>query len=631
MAEKEPDQKTAPLASSLPLPHAIRLTGDAHDGMAMLSHLFAIAAGSQGYQIFIVPEYPAEIRSPANTLAGVYTSSIYFGPLNEAMEDRTSFLLAMNPAGLKLHESCLEKDGILLANSDSFGNDELICAGYQENPLVGKNQLFHRTLSVPMAQLTNRAINHSRVGDKGALLSFREVDRCKNLFALGMVLWYYSIPIEPVLRWLKQKFSINPSILEASQKAFKAGFTYAETASVFPQMPVSHFANAFNAKGKKIRMISGNEATVLALQHIASKTSRTVLLASTSRPPSHEISSLAAQATSAGFSFLLADDELAAASTALGVSYGGGLGCTAVSGIGFPHQSEIVSLATAAELPLLILEYQRAGISIGLPQRLAQSDLGMAVMGRNGEAPLVVLAPESPADCFETTLLAARIALRFLAPVCILHDGLNARASQTWQIPDTSLLKEFEFPHFASDSPSGPYECDDHLARPWITPGTPGKEHRLGGNERKLNSPQVSFLPQDHQAMNRHRAARMQRIAEYLGFLAVDVPGNVEVLVLGWGGTRSVLESACKRARKKGVKVAFAQLRWLNPLPKNMAQILNSSSKTLVAELNSGRLFAMLKEKFEFDGFSLTRQDGLNFVIDQVEETILQLAKGEPT
>ncbi len=609
--------------------HAIRLTGAAHDGIAMLSHLFALAAGSRGYHLFSIPEYPAEIRSHANTLAGVHTSSLAFAPYNEPIDDRTSFLLAMNPAGLKLHENCLEKDGILLANSDSFGPEELACAGYLENPLAGKNQLFHRTISVPMAQLTNHAINLTRAGEKGALLSYREVDRCRNLFALGMMLWFYSIPIDPVLRWLKQKFSVTPSILDASQKAFKAGFIYSETANVFPQVPAYHPVESLSKKGRICRMISGNDASILALKHVALKTNRPVLMASTARPPSHEISSLAAKNTGDGFSFLLADDEHAAASIAIGVSYGGGLGCTAVSGIGFPHQSEVVSLASAAELPMILLEYQRAGISIGLPQKVAQSDLGMALMGRNGEAPLVVLAPDSPSDCFALTLLAAKVALRFLAPVCILHDLLNARASESWLIPDTESLPDFEFPHFASDSPSGPYECDDHLARPWITPGTPGKEHRLGGNERKLNSPQVSFLPQDHLAMNRHRAARMQRIAEFLGPLPVNGPNDAEVLVLGWGGTKNVLEAAVATARKKGISVAFAHLRFLNPLPKNMQMILNSHPKVLVAELNSGRLFALLKEKFEFDGVSLTRQDGLNFIIDQVEQAIAQLARRE--
>jgi 2-oxoglutarate/2-oxoacid ferredoxin oxidoreductase subunit alpha len=608
-------------APSLPLApaHALRMTGDAHDGIVMLSHLFALAAGSRGYHLYSVPEYPAEIRSHANTLAGVYTSSLAFAPYHEPIDDRTSFLLAMNPAGLKLHESSLEKDGILLANSDSFGPDELACAGY----------LFHRTISVPMAQLTNHAINLARAGEKGALLSYREVDRCRNLFALGMLLWYYSIPIDPVLRWLKQKFSINPSILDASQKAFKAGFIYSETANVFPQVPAYHPVESLSKKGRICRMISGNDASLLALKHVALKTNRPVLLASTSRPPSHEISSLAAKNTGDGFSFILADDEHAAASIAIGVSYGGGLGCTAVSGIGFPHQSEVVSLASAAELPLLLLEYQRAGISTGLPQRVAQSDLGMALMGRNGEAPLVVLAPDSPSDCFALTLLAAKVAMRFLAPVCILHDLLNSRASESWLIPEPESLPDFEFPHFASDSSSGPYECDDHLARPWITPGTPGKEHRLGGNERKLNSPQVSFLPLDHLAMNRHRAARMQRIAEFLGPLPVSGDNDAQILLLGWGGTKNVLEAATALARKNGISVAFAHLRFLNPLPKNMQMVLNSYPKVIVAELNSGRLFALLKEKFEFNGISFTRQDGLNFVISQVEQAIVQFARGE--
>jgi 2-oxoglutarate ferredoxin oxidoreductase subunit alpha len=480
-----------------------------------------------------------------------------------------------------------------------------------------------------MAQLTNHAINLTRAGEKGALLSYREVDRCRNLFALGMLLWYYSIPIDPVLRWLKQKFSVNPSILDASQKAFKAGFIYSETANVFPQVPAYHPLESLSKKGRICRMISGNDASLLALKHVALKTNRPVLLASTSRPPSHEICSLAAKNTGDGFSFILADDEHAAASIAIGVSYGGGLGCTAVSGVGFPHQSEVVSLASAAELPLLLLEYQRAGISTGLPQRVAQSDLGMALMGRNGEAPLVVLAPDSPSDCFALTLLAAKVAMRFLAPVCILHDLLNSRASESWLIPEPESLPDFEFPHFASDSSSGPYECDDHLARPWITPGTPGKEHRLGGNERKLNSPQVSFLPQDHLAMNRHRAARMQRIAEFLGPLPVSGDNGAEILVLGWGGTKNVLEAACAMAKKSGISIAFAHLRFLNPLPKNMEMILNSYPKVIVAELNSGRLFALLKEKFEFNGISFTRQDGLNFVISQVEQAIIQFARRE--
>lgn len=619
---------SAPSSPLVPA-HAIRLTGDSHDGIAMLSHLFALAAGSRGYHLYSVPEYPAEIRSHANTLAGVHTSSLAFAPYHEPIDDRTSFLLAMNPAGLKLHESCLEKDGILLANSDSFGAVELACAGYLENPLAGKNQLFHRTISVPMAQLTNHAINLTRAGEKGAILSYREVDRCKNLFALGMLLWYYSIPLDPVLRWLRQKFSVNPSILDASQKAFKAGFIYSETANVFPQVPAYHPVESLSKKGRICRMISGNDASLLALKHVALKTSRPVLLASTSRPPSHEISSLAAKNSGDGFSFILADDEHAAASIAIGVSYGGGLGCTAVSGIGFPHQSEVISLASAAELPLLLLEYQRAGISTGLPQRVAQSDLGMALMGRNGEAPLVVLAPDSPSDCFALTLLAAKVAMRFLAPVCILHDLLNSRASESWLIPEPESLTDFEFPHFASDSSSGPYECDDHLARPWITPGTPGKEHRLGGNERKLNSPQASFLPQDHLAMNRHRSARMQRIAEFLGPLPVSGDNGAQVLVLGWGGTKNVLEAATVLARKNGVSIAFAHLRFLNPLPKNMQMLLNSYPKIFVAELNSGRLFALLKEKFEFNGMSFTRQDGLNFVIAQVEQAIIQFARGE--
>lgn len=599
----------------------VRLSGDAHDNIAMLSHLLSLAALSHGCHVTSQTEHPAEIRSLPNTLTGVHSCTVSFGPDNIMEDDEYHLVLAMNPAALKLNSPLLGKDSSLWINSDGFGHEELQCADYIENPLHGALGRNPNMACIPISQLTNRAINATRAGDKGALLSYREVDRNRNLFTLGLLLQRFGLNAGPVLDWLKRRYKGNLSILDAATKAVKAGMIHAENALGLPRLEIPLRKDPF-PRGSQRRMILGLEAMVLALRQMAACLQGPVLLSSANRPSPVQVGPLATRHAGGGFSYYLAEDEAAAAATALGVSYGGGLGCVSLTGVGFGHVAEITSMAIASELPLVLLSLQRAGVSLGLPQRMAQADLGMVVYGRNGEAPLVCFSPASPADVFATVQLAARTALRFLIPVCVLLDQCNSMASESWELPQSH--PELELPRFASDDSASPYASDEMLARPWITPGTPGQEHRLGGNERRPGSTQVSFLPSDHAEMNRHREARMHRVASWIGPATIDGPAQGSVLVISWGGTYSPVRSAVRLARQQGLAISHLHLRCVFPLPVNLKNLLPGFASILVAELNSGRLHSMLREHFEFRGRAFNRQDGCNF---QVQPLLLEIQR----
>ncbi|MEY4394792.1 MAG: hypothetical protein RL595_2041 [Planctomycetota bacterium] len=598
----------------------IRLSGDARDGIAMLSHLFSLSALGMGCRVNCQTEHPAEIRSMPNTLAGVFSSTILVGSETQVEDDEYHLLLAMNPAALKLSADLASRKTILLINSDSFGHDELQCAGYSENPLQGILGKNPNLVCVPISQLTNRAINTNRAGEQGAILSYREVDRLRNLFTLGLLLQKMGLGPEPAFQWLKKRYKANASILDAATKALKAGILHAENALEFPASAIA--SGQVFPRGTQRRMILGLEAMVLGLRQLTQSLQRPVLLSLANRPSPIQVGPIATKYAGGGFSCHLAEDDASACAAALGVSYGGGLGCVSVAGVGFGHTSEMVSMAIAAEIPLLIFNMQRAGISLGLPQRMAQADLGMVIHGRNGESPLVCFSPKSPADVFETTLLAARLALRFLTPVCVLLDQWSAFGSASWEIP--KITPEIEFSRFASDEKVSPYACDEMLARPWITPGTTGQEHRLGGNERRPGSAQVSFNPLDHAEMNRHREARLARMASWLGPAGLEGPNQGDLLAISWGGTFSPVHSAVLLAQKQGLRVSHLHLNWLNPLPVNLENLLAGFGTIVVAELNHGRLFSLLRERFRFHGESVTRQDGCNF---QVQPLFRQICK----
>ncbi|MSR32675.1 MAG: hypothetical protein EXR99_14345 [Gemmataceae bacterium] len=600
-------------------PRCLCIAGDARDGISMTSRLLALAAAKCGFRVVLTPESPAEIRSPANTLAGVTAATLQLSPLKMPLQDRVGLLLAMNPAGLRLHGGNLEDGGILLVNSDSFAHDELDLVGYADDPLESSRWGKSQVVLAPMTQLAGRAINGPRMGQKGSLLSVREVDRCRHFFALGMLLWNLGLNLESTLAWMEGKYHGNSSLLEAAKKTLRAGHLHGKTAGL-PQGIVTEP----DSVAGKWRLINGCEASALALRTVAEQSGRAVLLATTAQPPANDLAGEVSALADGALRLFLADDNAGAAAAALGASFGGALGCTAVNGTGLVHQREVLGLAAQAELPLVVIACQSAEFSHGSPQQ----GLAATVLGCH-EAPMVVLSPDSPGDTFALTHLAARVALRFLTPVCVLQDPMTSQGIQAWQVPSRESLPGIELPHFASDSNSTPYSRDELQARPWITPGVPGGEHCLGGFERQASSARISNLSADHGEMNLLRQKRLDRIAGFLGPLEVHGPNQGGLLLLSWGGTRAVLEAAVHSARQQGLGISHAHLRALFPLPVNLGELLRSFKKVVVSELNSGHLFQILKSQFDFEGISLTRRDAGNFRASEVAHFLMRQAEKE--
>src|SRR6516162_2535254 len=574
----------------------IRFAGDSGDGMQLAGTQFTNSSAILGNDISTLPDFPAEIRAPAGTLAGVSGFQVHFSSLDiHTPGDRLNSLVAMNPAALKTNLKDLESGGILIVNTDAFGTGDLHKAGYKSNPLEDSSLKGFRVVKVPINKLNREAVAECK-------LSPREADRCKNFFALGLVYWLYERPLEPTLRWIREKFGKNPAVLEANTRTLKAGYNFGETTET---MPVHYRVPKAQIQPGTYRKITGNEALALALVAAAERSGLPLVYAGYPITPASDILHQLAEYKRFGVRTLQAEDEIAAIGAAIGASFGGALAVTATSGPGICLKSEAIGLAVMTELPVVVIDVQRGGPSTGLPTKTEQADLLQCMFGRNGECPAAIVAPRSPADCFDMVFEAVRLAIGFMTPVFLLSDGYLANGAEPWLIPDIAALPHIKVEHPAMPNSNGngeahflPYKRDARLVRQWAIPGTRGLEHRIGGIEKEDVTGNVNYDPNNHEHMVRTRAQKIANIANEIPLLEVSGPAKGDVLVIGWGGTYGSIATAVERCQQKGMKVAQAHLRYLNPMPKNTGEVLANYCKVLIPELNAGQLRMLLRGEF---------------------------------
>ena len=598
----------------------VRFAGDSGDGMQLVGDRFTAATAHVGNDLSTLPDFPAEIRAPAGTPGGVSAFQIHFASRDILTPgDHPNTLVAMNPAALKTHLGALEAGGTLIVNEDAFTAANLRKAGYGEvNPLEDGTVEDYQVLQVPMTTLTTRATDEIE-GLKPA-----EAQRTKNLFALGLISWMYGRPIEDTIAWLETKFANKPAIMAANIAAVKAGYNFADTIEI--SATPTEVAPAPLQAGE-YRNVNGANALAMGLVAASVRSGLQLFYSGYPITPASELLHQLARHDRFGVRTVQAEDEIAAANMALGASFGGRLGVTATSGPGMDLKAETIALAAMLELPLVIIDVQRAGPSTGLPTKTEQSDLMMAIHGRHGESPLPVLAPATPADCFDTAIEAVRIAVAYRTPVILLADGFLINSSEPWRLPDAADLPQID-PDFATEPNAGdeflPYLRDERGARPWAIPGTPGLQHRLGGLEKEHGSGKVSYEAENHALMTELRAAKVANVAKDMAPLEVDADEGAELLIVGWGSTFGVIGAAARRLRSRGLAVATAHLRSLEPLPLNTGEVLRAYPKVLVAELNSGQLLSLLRDKFLVDAVGYNKVEGLPILAEELERAALE-------
>ena len=603
----------------------IRFAGDSGDGMQLAGTQLTHTSALLGNDISTMPDFPAEIRAPTGTLAGVSGFQIHFS--SSAIHtpgDRLDTLVAMNPAALKTNVADLEAGGILILNRDAFATADLHKAGYAANPLDDGSLRAYKVFAVPITKLNREAVAHLK-------LSPREADRCKNLFALGLVYWLYDRSLDPTQRYLRDKFGKKPAILEANQRALRAGYDYGETTEA---IAVHYRVGKAHLPSGTYRKITGNEATALGLLTASRRLGLPLVFSGYPITPASDILHQLAMWKHFGVKTLQAEDEIAAVGAAIGASFGGALGVTATSGPGICLKSEAIGLAVMTELPLVVIDVQRGGPSTGLPTKTEQSDLLQVMFGRNGECPVPVVAASSPADCFDAIVEAARIAVQHMTPVFFLSDGYLANGAEPWKVPDLDKMPDVKvaFATASNGEANGepaylPYKRDARLVRPWAVPGTPGLEHRLGGIEKQDVTGNISYDPANHEHMVHTRARKVALIADDIPELTVTGPDHGDLLVVGWGGTYGSLLTAVTRLQKRGLSVAHAHLRYLNPMPRNTGAVLSRYKKILVPELNAGQLLMLLRARFLVDAVGLHKIQGKPFLISEIEERVEEMLR----
>ncbi|HSB39771.1 MAG TPA: 2-oxoacid:acceptor oxidoreductase subunit alpha [Gaiellaceae bacterium] len=582
----------------------IRFAGDSGDGMQLTGGRFTSETALIGNDLSTLPDFPAEIRAPAGSLPGVSGYQLHFADHDILTPgDSPDVLVAMNPAALKTNLADLPKGGTLIVNRDAFNERNLEKAGYAANPLEDGSLSEYHLHEVPLTTLTLEAL-------KDVDVTKREAERSKNMFALGLMLWLYHRPTDGTVAFLERKFENRPAIAEANVRALKAGWAYGETSEDFV---VSYEIAPAALPPGTYRNITGNQALGLGLIAASVKSGLPLFLGAYPITPASSILEDLSRHKRFGVRTFQAEDEIAAAGAAVGASFGGALGVCTSSGPGVVLKAETVGLAVALELPLLILDIQRAGPSTGMPTKPEQADLLMVLFGRNAESPVPVVAASTPGGCFDAALEAARIALKYRTPVYLLSDAYLANGSEPWLLPDADALPEIPVDLASGPNRDGeflPYVRDpETLARAWAIPGTPGLEHRLGGLEKQDETGNVSYDPDNHDRMVRLRAQKVANIAADIPELAVDDPDGASLLVLGWGGTYGPITAAVRRLRKKGDKVAQAHLTHLNPFPRNTGEVLRSYERVLVPEMNLGQLLKLVRAEFLVDavGFNQVR------------------------
>jgi 2-oxoglutarate ferredoxin oxidoreductase subunit alpha len=598
----------------------VRFAGDSGDGMQLAGSRFTDATAVLGNDLATLPNFPAEIRAPAGTLAGVSAFQIHFASRDILTPgDAPNVLVAMNPAALKANLPELERGATIIVNEDAFTKRNLEKAGYAANPLEDASLSAYRLHRIPMTSLTTKAVESVEEA------STRDAGRAKNLFALGVLSWLYGRPTDVTRRWMEQKFGRNPAVLEANLAAFNAGWSFGETTEL---LDVQYRVNpATDARPGTYRNVNGTTALALGLVAASVRSRLPLLLASYPITPASELLHELSRHTSFGVRTIQAEDEIAAAGMALGAAFGGRLGVTATSGPGMDLKSETIGLAVALELPMVIVDVQRAGPSTGMPTKTEQSDLLMALYGRHGESPLPVIAPSTPGGCFDAAFEAVSVAVRYRTPVILLSDTFLASSSEPWQVPDVADLPPID-PAFApardgEDLPEFlPYGRDEDLARPWAIPGTPGLQHRIGGLEKTDGTGNISYDGANHQLMTDLRAAKVDGIE--VPPLEVDADPDATLLVLGWGSSDGTIRAGARRARLAGHKVACAHIRHLHPLPSNTGDVLRSFDRVLVPEMNSGQLAQVLRAKYLVDVESFCKVQGLPLYAAEIEREIAE-------
>lgn len=595
----------------------IRFAGDSGDGMQLTGTQFTNTTAIVGNDISTLPDFPAEIRAPAGSLPGVSGFQLNFSNRDiRTPGDEPNVLVAMNPAALKVNIEDLEPGGILIVNTDAFNENNLKKAGYAVNPLEDGSLDGFRVFKLPVTTLNRAALREIKIPTK-------EIDRCKNFWALGMMYWLYDRPLEPTQRWIEAKFKKNADVMKANQTALKAGFAYADAAEIF----TTHYRvrRAAIAPGK-YRNITGNHATALGFVAASVLAGRPLFYASYPITPASDILHELSVHKNFGVKTFQAEDEIAAMCAAIGASFAGQLGLTGTSGPGLALKSEAIGLAVMTELPVVIVDVQRGGPSTGLPTKTEQADLLQAMFGRNGECPVAIVAAATPGDCFHMAVEAFRIATRHMLPVIYLTDGYLGNGAEPWLLPKMDELPKFEV-DFAKE-PDGfqPYQRDpETLSRPWAIPGTPGLEHRIGGLEKADITGNVSYEPENHQHMVLTRAEKVARIADDIPELEVFGDAHGRLLVIGWGSTYGAITSAVEELQQQGKSVSSIHLRHLNPFPKNLGEILGRFDRVLVPELNMGQLCMLLRAKYLVPAVSYPKVKGKPFKISELTAKMNEL------
>jgi 2-oxoglutarate ferredoxin oxidoreductase subunit alpha len=596
---------------------AIRFSGDSGDGMQLTGGRFTTATALAGNDLSTLPDFPAEIRAPAGTLAGVSGFQINFSSLDiHTPGDSPDVLVAMNPAALKANLRDLRPNGIIIVNTDAFNEKNLTKAGYQTHPLEDGSLSQYQVFKIDISKLTRLAL-------QGMGLSPSTVDRCKNFFALGLMFWLYHRPMEETLRWIQSRFKDEPQIAEANTRVLRTGYNFGETTELFT---TSYEVKKARYAPGKYRNIMGNDALALGLIAGSRLSGLQLFYGSYPITPASDILHALAQHKDFGVLTFQAEDEIAAVGAALGASFGGLLGVTGTSGPGLALKAETINLAVMTELPLVIVDVQRGGPSTGLPTKTEQADLLQALFGRNSESPVPVVAPATAGDCFYMAMEAVRLAVKYMTPVLFLSDGYLGTGAEPWLVPHVDDLPKIEV-HFRTD-PEGfrPYLRDPTtLARPWAIPGTPGLEHRIGGIEKQDITGNVSYDPENHERMVRLRAEKVARIVQDIPPLKVQGDPTGDLLVVGWGSTYGAIKTAVDHSRAKGTKVSMVHLRYLNPLPSNLGEILSRFKKVLVPELNLGQLLKVLRAHYLVDAVGLNKVQGQPFKVSEIEAKIAEL------
>jgi len=597
----------------------IRIAGDSGDGMQLTGDRFTQETASFGNDLSTLPNFPAEIRAPQGTLAGVSSFQLHFADHDILTPgDRPDVLVAMNPAALKANLGDVPKGATIIVDTHDFGSRALARVGWTSNPIEDGTLEGYTVHAIDLTQLTLDAL-------EGSALSRKDAGRSKNMFALGLLSWMYSRPTEGTLNFVRQKFAAKPDIAEANITAFKAGWNFGETTEAFA---VSYEVKPATLPPGTYRNITGNLALAYGLIAAGRRANLPMFLGAYPITPASDILHELSKHKRFDVRTFQAEDEIAGIGTALGAAFGGALGVTTSSGPGIALKGEAIGLAVSLELPLLIIDVQRGGPSTGLPTKTEQSDLLQAMFGRNGEAPVPVVAAQSPGDCFYAAVEAARIALTYRTPVFLLSDGYIANGSEPWRVPAVEELPELTV-DFATEANGDngeflPYLRDpETLARAWAVPGTPGLEHRIGGIEKADRTGNISYDPDNHDFMVRTRQAKVDRVAASLAPLQVDDPtGDAKVLVLGWGSTYGPIGAACRRVRKAGESIAQLHLRHINPFPNDLGEILSRYERVVIPEMNLGQLAMLIRAKYLIDAISVTQVRGMPFKAEDLAEML---------